>query len=565
MNKLKILALSVSLLTGAETAHALTPWTNGVPDITIYLSGSVAVTGAYTATVVNNLAATGTVDEFDDINPNTLSVGSNWTVHYFTGASTLGSGLAGKKILLVRRTAGGAGYGVIPLIGDIRVEHMNVLNTKANQWTSFTPPTGVTGAWKMNISSTNAATMLTKVIPDAGIIAVDPNILLKPGTQNYPDQQPQLTTGLVEPGWPTNIKSIITSGPGSFVIKPTAGLTYGVAVTLDLYKVLQAAQKRSGYLPSSVTIGSYTEASMPSLSSRVIGSIIAGKVGAWDQVKIFDTASSTAMSLVDVCAADCASLNITPPYQEATTGNNFTPVALGLRNNGAATSLMAYSVFLDYPGTQSAFAPATLTANNAVAEDASLPIVKHPVIISDTGTLLQDWQNGTNTLGFNNVVVGSSFATRWGIAINTADKNTSVTTAGTGGSPWRYIKVDGYAPTIDNVASGNYNYWSEGSLLWRTTKAGDTSWGVKTQFLTQLAAGLASPTNAGSAKVTQAWGHTGSFATTAAGVYTYTPILNYNAPVVPYTHQNGALVNGEIAPVAVPGSGLKTSLSVLLR
>lgn len=545
MNKFNTLAAGIALLAGAPGAHALTPWQNGTPNLTIRLSGAVAVNKAYTQVVTDILAAPGTVDTFNDADAVTGSVGSNWTAHYFTGNANLGTGLAGKKILLVRRTRGGSGYGVIPQIGNIPLEHLNIVGLPASAWVAD----GAQG-WKQTITAANASKYLVKKVSDGGVIAVDPDILLKPGTENYPDQQIELTTGLPEPGWPLNLSQISKT---NFTVIPTSGLVYGVAVTLDLYKVLQAAQIRAGVLPSSVVIGNYSETDMPNLNRAVIGSLLAGKIGAWDQLKIVDKTDNNAIkSLTD--SGILADAGVSAPYKEATTGLNLTPVALGLRNNGAATSVLAYSVFLNYPSTKNAFGPAAKTADNAVDEDASLPIVKQPIIIADTGTLLKDWQNGTNILGFNNIPDGSAYAKRWGIAINTADKNTAVTATGAGGDPWRYIRIDGYAPTLENVAAGGYGYWSEGSVLYRTSKT-DPNWALKTKFIKILADGLGSPAIAGKASTTQAWGKTGSFATSAdpRGFAASIP-FNIGSPVVPFSHRNNGFVHTGIAPVADPAA-----------
>ncbi|ASF44814.1 hypothetical protein [Methylovulum psychrotolerans] len=539
------LAIAVSLFAGPHTAQALTPWTNGTPNLTVFISGAVALTNAYTQVVTTTLAASGTVDTFNDVDPVTGSKGSRWTAHYFTGNANLGSGLAGKKILLVRRTAGGSGYGVIPLNSNIPLEHLNIVGKPASAWIA-----DGTQAWKQTISATNASTYLIKHISDGGSIAVDPAILLKPGTANYPDQQNELMTGLPEPGWPLTTIQIPTTGTSAFTIVPTGGLAYGVAVTLDLYKVLQAAQKRAGTLSSSVVVGNYNENDMPSLNHNLLASLIAGKIGSWDQIKIVDkTDSNKVKSLLD--SSILADAGVTAPYKESTTGNNLTPVALGLRNNGAATSVIAYSVFLNYPATKNAFSPATKTPDSAVDEDASLPIVKEPIIVADTGTLLKDWQNGTNVLGFNNVADGSAYAKRWGIAVNSADRNNTVTVTGTGGDPWRYIRIDGYAPTLENIAAGGYPYWGEGVVLYRTSKYWDANWALKTKLMKTLADNLGSPTIIGAVTTTQPWGKTGAFATTAdpRGFTASIPFAS-SSPVVPFSHKNNGTVHTELVPVA---------------
>ncbi|MGZ8157350.1 MAG: hypothetical protein ACXWT1_08100 [Methylobacter sp.] len=546
MKKLNTLALAVSLLAGAQSAYALTPWTNGVPQITVYTSGGAAQDKAYGQVVTTTLAAPGTVDTFSDVDPATGSVGARWTAYYFTGNANLGSGLAGKKILLQKRSYGAAGYGVIPLLASTPLEQLKVAGTTLVSWT-----TNGEKQWKKTIDGTNASTTLIKKVSDGGFLGVDPDILLKPGTENYPEQVNELTTGLPELNWPLTYKAVPRTGTKPFTVVPTGGLVYGVAVTLDLYKVLQAAQKRAGTLPNSVAIGSYSETSLPNLNRNVLASLLAGKIGAWDQIKIIDkTDGNTAKTLLD--SDILADAGVSAPYKESITGTNLTPVAVGRRNKGAAIGAVAYAKFLNYPSTKNAFPPAAKTADNAVDEDATLPIVKSPGGAADTGNLLKDWQNGTNATGFNNVTDGSGFAKRWGIAINSADRNSSVVAAGTGGDPWRYIRIDGYAPTLENVAAGVYPHWAEGAVLYLTNKSIDPLWAVKKKLLKAFADDLGSPTVANAVNTQQAWGKTGIFATTAdPRGFTASVPFNTSNPVVPFTHNNGVNnTHADIVPVA---------------
>lgn len=548
MNKLNTLALAVSLLAGTQAAYALTPWTNGTPDLTVYTSGGAAQDKAYGLVVANTLAASGTVDTFADVDPATGTIGGRWTAYYFTGNANLGAGLAGKKILLEKRIYGAAGYGVVPLIANsgngIALEQLKVIGLGSTAWVA-------NGAkqWKQTISSTNATKYLIKAISDGGFLGVDPDILLKPKTENYPLPVNQLITGLPEGNWSLTLTSVPKTGTNAFTVVPTGGLVYGVAVTLDLYKVLQAAQKRAGSLPSSVVIGNYDEASLPNLNRNVLASILAGKIQNWEEVKIVDkTAGNTVKTLLD--SSILADAGVTAPYKEATTGNNLTPVAVGRRNNGAAIGAVAYAKFLNYPSTANSFPPASTVANTAVDEDASLPIVKSPGGAADTGNLLKDWQNGTNATGFNNVPDGSAYAKRWGVAINSADRNNAVTATGTGGDPWRYIKIDGYAPTLENVAAGDYPHWAEGAVLYRTAKSTDALWATKVKLLKALADDLGSPTVASSVNTTQAWGKTGIFATTAdPRGFTASIPFNTSNPVVALTHKNGVYPHADIVPV----------------
>ncbi|MXS83189.1 hypothetical protein ABD07_08785 [Nitrosomonas oligotropha] len=536
-------------------AHALTPWNDGPPDIVIYTSGGAAQDRAIDLAVVSSLVEPGTDDWFSD-KTSTGSIGGRWRAYYFIGKSTLGEGLAGRKILFEKRSYGAAGYGVIPLVANdgrgIPLEHLNIQGLPQTAWTAD-------GAkrWVATITGANASTYLAKVPSDAGFLGVDPDILLKPGTENYPEQVKELISGQFEADWPTNIDRF----PDTFAALSTGGLVYGISVTEDLYRVLQAAQIRSGELPSDTVIGRYDDKSLPSLNRTFLASLFAGKISAWDQVKIVDKLHGNQVrSLTD--SEILSDAGVDAPAKESVTGSQLTPVAISRRNRGAAIGAVGHAKLLNYPFAKGSNPPAPVTPDGEFEEESTLPIVKAPGGARPTDDLLKDWQNGTNSTGWNNVSDGAGFAKRWGIAFQSGDRNAGATVEGTGGQGWRYIKIDGYAPTIANVAAGTYPYWAEGVVLGKIEKPWDPDWAIKARALIAFAQDLGSPTVAAAANANSnlTFGRSGIFATTKdpRGFRGAVP-FNENNPVVPYTHLS---VGGtpkafpypslEVAPVADP-------------
>src|SRR3569832_287987 len=69
--------------------------------------------------------------------------------------------------------------------------------------------------------------------------------------------------------------------PAGLVAAPLNVTTFGTPVTLGLRNALQDAQIKSGALPASCTVGSETEACMPSLSKSQIASIFSGNLVGW--------------------------------------------------------------------------------------------------------------------------------------------------------------------------------------------------------------------------------------------------------------------------------------------
>jgi hypothetical protein len=327
MKHTKTLGLAISLLLGSQASYALQPWVNSdiTPDYIIYTSGGAAQDKAYGKVVSTALAKTGTLDVFNDLNPKDSSEGKRWTAYYFIGADNLSGGLAGKKILLEKRIYGAAGYGVVPVVANLPIEHLNIFASKQQaDWTLNTK----TNEYSTSIGSGATATkFLKKVTSDGGFLGVDPNVLLKPKTENYPVPVNELITGKPDAKWSTTLTSVPTTGANAFTVVPTGGLVYGVGVTLDLYKVLQVAQKRAGILSSDVTLNGYAEKDLPKLNRNVVASILAGKIQNWEQFKIIDKTDGKSKSLLDPSILSEA--GVSAPTSETVAGipTPVTPVA----------------------------------------------------------------------------------------------------------------------------------------------------------------------------------------------------------------------------------------------
>ncbi len=553
-NQLKTLASAVALLAGSQAAHAITPWqandanasNYGTPDYVIYTSGGAAQDLAYQQVVLDALSKPGTVDIFQDISATSTSNGSRFTSFYFIGSSTLSDpALQGKKILLEKRSLGAAGYGVVPILAHLPLDHLDIFHTATSKlqstWTNTTQSlvvNGVSGTsvpfHATSITTANASTFLTSTQSHGGFAGVDTAALLATGTTNYPDPVKEVSTGATTAGWtyaltPDNLSAVTRISTG--------GLVYGIGVTLDFYKVLQAAQIATGDLPATVTVGAYDQASLPSISRNFLASILSGNITDWSNVKL--NVGGTTKSLTDASIRTAAGVS-------APTSSK---VAVGLRNTGAAIGAVAYAKILNYPYVDQAATPAALVPNTSAAESSAAPLVKGPTGASATQDLLLDWQGGTNNSGLNNV----SGAKYWGIAVNSADRNNTVTTAGTGGKNWRYIKIDGYAPTIENVAAGNYPYWAEGEIIVDPSVGTSHEQSLFTDFGNHLGSvAVASVVNAA---VIQPWGSTGIFATTATDsgaidvpYVTTHPIVGLthlgsdgytHLGIVPYAYDNG--------------------------
>jgi hypothetical protein len=572
---LKTLAVAVSLLAGSQAAHALTPWTDGAADIVIYTSGGAAQDDALERVITKNLAATGTVDKFQDD-------AKRFAGYYFTGSTNLNSlpgtslpytSLAGKKIYIAKRSLGAAGYGVVPLVANagagIPQDNLNIFKTAVGNWASVaSPPNSLGAVWQVSANGTttstlttaNATTYLDSKLSDGGFTGVDAATLLQPGTFNYPEAVTELTTGALTSGWNNSLKP--TALIPAITVIPTGGLVYGIGVTKDLYQVLQKAQILTGSLSgtykdaanaSQTTLVRYEEPALPSLSRNFLAAIFSGSIATWDDVKvvpIYDAtgafilpANRTAVSLTTLASTVYSSLagglSVSLPAIAVPTN---TAVGVGVRNKGAAIGAVGYAKLLNYPNVKGSYPPADASA--------SLPgdPFQQPGGAGDTGKLLADWQAGTATAkDANSHLLNTSGQKLWGLALNSADKNPTPTAAGTSSAAndWRYIKIDGAAPTLENVFSGNYPYWAEGEVLIKVKSSSQaeallTSSGnavnhiaAKKAILAKFAKDLGNDTAVGKLVndgLVTSWGATGIFPTT------YTDPASI--PTIPVTASN---------------------------
>lgn len=545
VNQLKTLAVAVSLLAGAQSAHALTPWADGDAEVKIYTSGGAAQDRAIEEAIKFGLAAPGTLDVFQDLQG--TNKGRRFQGFYFTGASTLPAGLAGKRIYVAKRSLGAAGYGVVPLAGNIGLDQLDIFLTSVNgtNGSSLQAAWQADGSkfWKAEITNTAGTTgqtawtnyLVQNKLSDGGFTGVDAPALLAPGTDNYPELVKEPSTNANTAGWNNGLTPADLVN-NNIARVPTGGLVYGVGVPLDFYKVLQVAQYKSGLLPADTlsNIGKYDdEQYIPTLSSDFLASLLAGKIADWNDVKIVDRSAvgEPTIALTDPSITGIAGVALPP----------LTKVAIGRRNKGAAISAVPYAKFLGYPYVENGSAPKAATVNTAGTDNGSTaPIAKNPGGANATDALLTDWQAGTNTSSFN-----PALKKFWGFAVHGGDRNANVS------QPWRYVRIDGAAPTIANVANGSYPLWAEGEVLIRPASAIGADKVAALEVFADALANVAVLKTVNTNAVLP-FGQSGVFATTQTDTSAYVKVpFDAQNPIVPLSHITGSgFTSLGVTPVA---------------
>jgi ABC-type phosphate transport system substrate-binding protein len=226
--------------------------------------------------------------------------------------------------------------------------------------------------------------------------------------------------------------------------------TFGVPVTVALRNALQTAQG----LPS----GSELAEDQPNLSRSEVASILGGAITSWNQFKV-NGVSLPANALV-------APVNAR--------------VQVCRRVEDSGTQAQANVFFHNFPCDSSATKTAadntsfSSPADGKTADDNLNPLPATSAVIHQ-----HDGSGGvTDCL---NVLQD---ANAWAIGIQSSEKS---------GAKFRFVKIDGYLPTLENVANNKYHDWFTATIQWRTAAAPSAPTGDKLKVLELIRNDASSP------------------------------------------------------------------------
>lgn len=300
----------------------------------------------------------------------------------------------------------------------------------------------------------------------------------------------------VPPNVPSGFGATTPAQLNKMVITSQVGLVFGIPVTKALRDALQTAQ--------GLTAGSETEANMPNLSKNQVAALMTGGIKNWTTFKVNGT-SLTAVAGV--------------------TGPADTKVHICRRVEGSGTQAQMNANFLRVPCVAGAFNPAT-TSNPVTG-----PIVTLNSAAGDVDTCL-DTDNTANN---------------WSVGVQSLEKNVPV--AGVYPKGYRFVKIDGKAPTLQNAANGQYFDWAENSIQWLKAVNGGPTGDVLT-ILTKVASDAGKPTivTGVNGAFHYTWGNSGYLSLNTNGYTGNTPFSETN-PVAASTHVLGSVNNCRVPQI----------------
>ncbi len=329
---------------------------------------------------------------------------------------------------------------------------------------------------------------------------------LKVSDAGISDVEPALFVG---PNVPAGANPVGASQLARLDSFGAAGLVFGVPVSTNLRNALQAAQ--------GLTVGAEDEANMPSLSKREVTSLFSGNMKKWDEFFVNGVSLPVA----------AANAGVTPPTD--------TKVHICRRVPGSGTQAQFNAVFMNAPCT--AGAPAATTTSNFFFGPVT-------TLNSGSGDMTLCLDSATKDAN-GNIGAANNY---WAVGIQSTEKKSA---------GFRFVKIDGVAPTIQNAANGSYEDWVEQSIQWRKAPRNfnDPNSADVLKILQTVRDNAASPASVAAlnTKFVFPWGQ-GGFLALATNGHAPSPngVFDINNPVTPYSRSANGLNNCAPA-VKLPG------------
>ena len=419
---------------------------------------------------------------------------SFWAVQC-TAASTMGSA-AGQNIAFYKSDVGGSGNGTTPVHDtNVQLEFMDANKTNCTSLVTGQAH-GNGGVYNLY---TCGQTNLVLQAPDVGASDVEASKFvgqLAPASGDFNNAD-----GAVKE----------TVGPG---------LIFGPIVTTSLRNELQQDQIAANLLPASCTVGDETEACMPSLPSTVVRGITAGKYNNWSDISVYGQQLNVPAAFTSV---DSKADNVHLCRRVQGSGTHAEYMMHYHRTNCYVNA----QSMLTQPGAGSGFF-------------GNGPLVYENSSSGTLGSCLDAMEKGTGLTSTKITPDIAAGVKSFGFGYQSTEKNIALA------KDFRYLKVDGVAPTLANAIKGDYRqvYYSgfqdrvgnyvAGAL--RSVNADATKAQAIQDFFeisTNINASIVNILNKG---FVHSWGASGFVSPSATAATVFTP----GNPSTPWTRENAA-------------------------
>ena len=334
-----------------------------------------------------------------------------------TASATLPAAIRGKRLAIFKASSDGSGAGIAPLVRSSSL--VPFFQVPAGGGTLGGCPGVVIPASGMFAAHTrhDACDVLTQLMtPDVG----------------FSDLEPDAFQGAFSPTLTVTELSALT-------VQGIAAVVYGVPVTQGLRDRLQALSfpltspcnpNNGGY-----SANAETEACMPNLTTAQLQSLMSGR-----RTSLCDFASPTTAG-VNLCTVT------TPSYPTPLTSNNAVFVCRRTFNGNFSDG----SPLLRSSSTQIAYETRLVGQGCGNGSQSFLTAATDPSHTSESPT----------AGGVIACLNGHDAGDRGAVGVlSTQFKPLAA-------DKWRFVRLNGYAPTLLNTAKSNYDFFSEPTMQWR--------------------------------------------------------------------------------------------------
>lgn len=419
-------------LVAASVAVVLATAANSASAVNLYVSGASAQDNGIELLIVNSLAQGGAagVTKYVD----TSFGGNNFVAWSFTAAAGVTGVTAGTPVTIYKRSQDGSGMGVYPVAKQVNAAQLNLAQPSTGAGAASN---GITNVIKIQDGGTGGS--LLDYTHPVNLALADVNPELFKGDN-------AITSSLASEGV-TSASVSATDIANNATVTGAAGVIFGVAVNVNLYNLLQDLQGLNG--------GAGTPNHAISNANGSTTGIHHG-YGTNDTFGLSDTMPSLSKAqiaslLVNNGVTDWGSTNIGLPAG--------TFVGIARRENGSGTQASSNAFFFNNPTSSARLSP----TNTFDSLGLSGP---YALLATATGNVEKTF-NDFNFLGTSgyvaqapadsqgNLVPGAGYA----IGVVSTEKNTN------SAKGYRFVKIDGVAPTAANVVAGKYGFWEEQTYL----------------------------------------------------------------------------------------------------
>jgi hypothetical protein len=238
------------------------------------------------------------------------------------------------------------------------------------------------------------------------------DLFMQVSTAGISDVEPAMFTG---PNVPPGDLAVTPAQVAKLDVTSMNAVIFGLPVTENLYRALQVAQGLGA---------TDSEADMPSLTSAQVNGLITGSIKKWNQLLINGT------PLTAVAGVTPPTLDVFGPFSNPL-------VHFCRRVPGSGTQAQMNAVFANSPCAAGVVETARAPGNPA----------NGPIVTEGEGS------------GDVDVCMANEFAAnKWAIGVQSLEKDNAA---------YRFVKIDGVAPTLKNVAENAYKDWVETTIQWR--------------------------------------------------------------------------------------------------